>query len=323
MEEVNQLKLKQLYVLRDVWGKGIRPSIQTQYIKEGLQLRNNDTGKDLLFLYSKIFDKIVSLVQKDTTSETCFIHYTKATPSMADNVRFKRKDIEGFNGPRYHIDGYPFEKRQICFLNDDMLTGKSFEKFAQLYIEALIYYEEADLEGEKVGDDLSFLDDLMDSRSTKKKKVYLEPSPKNLCQEIELPGAVRSDNNQKGNIMNKVTKIASTTVEINKQAITLAAKLEVGKIATAQLKKVVKPKLPMMVRGYADSPLFDIVLANAVGIALREYAPGNEKAQIVSEAMIQSAAVEMMTSFNINDMVNEMLENIDVSKLTNLESKEA
>ena len=99
----------------------------------------------------------------------------------------------------------------------------------------------------------------------------------------------------------------------------LAAKLEVGKVATAQLKKVVKPNLPMLVRGYADSPFFDIVLANAVGVALREYASENEKAQIVAEAMIQSAAIEMMSSFDLNGMIDDMLENVDVSKIIKLE----
>ena len=121
--------------------------------------------------------------------------------------------------------------------------------------------------------------------------------------------------------MSKITKIAEDTVQVNKEAMVLAAKLEVGKVATAQLKKVVIPKLPYMARGYADSPLFDIALANVVGIALREYALGNEKAQIVSEAMIQSAAVEMMSSFDLNGMIDDMLENVDVSKLVKLDNK--
>ena len=122
--------------------------------------------------------------------------------------------------------------------------------------------------------------------------------------------------------MNRISNIANTTVQVNKDAITLAAKLEVGKVATQTIGKAVKKQLPMMIRGYADSPFYNIVIANMAGIALREFAGNNEKAMIVSEAMIQSAAVEMMSSFNIDEMIADMLKDIDVSKLTETKVKD-
>ncbi len=307
MKVVSKLKLKDLYTLREAWENGFKVSVQAQFIKEGLQLRNNKTGKDLLFPYNKVFESN-NHFNDNSDSEECFVHYTKIKTYASQSSKFHKREF-GKKGDRYIINGYPFKEEQICILNKDLLELENLNNFVLDYVNEFIYYKEADLEQkEKVM--------LGNGQDTTTADIYWDGISSTTTDTI-----MNNETNKEGNNMNKITKIAENAVQINKEALILAAKLEVGKVAIAQLKKVVTPKLPYPVRGYADSPLFNIVLANAVGITLREYAQGNEKAQIVSEAMIQSAAVEMMSSFDINGMINDMLENVDVSKLINLESK--
>ena len=290
---------------------------QAQYTRKGLQLRDNNTGEDYLFAYNKTFAEILGekdfmLSEKDNKA---FIHWTKFNSDAAKRNRFILKKCVK-TGDTFNIDGYPFNREQITPLIDLLIEEREILiPFLLEYIRRFAEYRNIDDGGDVT---------VNKPKKTKPRLVQKDGSTTGVEQEMLQDTKINTKTQKEGKEMtSKITNIASTTMDINKDAVKLAAKLEVGKVATAQLKKIVKPKLPMMVRGYADSPLFDIVLANAVGIALREYAQGNEKAQIVSEAMIQSAAVEMVSSFNINDMVNEMLENIDVSKITTLDKAES
>jgi hypothetical protein len=137
----------------------------------------------------------------------------------------------------------------------------------------------------------------------------------------ELIKMINSKNKiqHKGNTMkNTLQNISKQTVQANKDALIVAAKIEVGKTVNAQLKKLIKPQLPMMIRGYADSPIFDIIIANVASIALKELAAENKKAQVVADSLLQAATVEMMNSFNINKMIDDILKNIDIKQITNI-----
>ena len=316
MIEISTLTLRDLYNLRKSWKDGIKVSVQAQFAKEGLQLRNNETGKDLLFRYNKVFGYILEINSLPAdNSEYCYIHHIKAYSDIVDKSKFKKVEFKQENG--YIVDTYPIQYNQITMLDDRLLKGKALSNFIYAYVEEFIKYKEADLKAEKVNNDLSFLANTNEILSATK-----EDSTSCSIYHDRASGSTDIKLKKEGNKMNKMEKIAKEAVDANKIAIELAAKLEVGKVATAQLKKVVIPKLPYLVRGYADSPLFDIALANVVGVAIREYAPENKKAQIVAESMIQSAAVEMVSSFDINSMIDEMLENVDVSKLVKLDKKE-
>ena len=279
---------------------------QSQYSEKGLMLRDG-IGKTYLFKYSKIFSKVVGYLEHhfehEPTNGTAYVHWTNVDSTAAEESRFVYRSYSK-ERTIFKMNGYPFKRENITMLNDEMLKDINLQEFIENFVDEVIEHKQ---------------------KEVKKTKVWLAPQDGSLSsvEQEMLRETKNKKQNKKGNKMtNKLTQVAGNVVDVNKDALKLAAKLEVGKVATAQLKKVVKPKLPMMVRGYADSPLFDIVLANAVGVALREYASNNEKAQIVAEAMIQSAAVEMVSSFNINDMINEMLETIDISKIVG-DSKEA
>ncbi|QNI21433.1 hypothetical protein [Salmonella phage 8sent1748] len=120
---------------------------------------------------------------------------------------------------------------------------------------------------------------------------------------------------------NTMTKIANI-VAANKSAAVNAAKLEAGKIALTQITKVAAKKAPFMIKGYIDTPIGRVVIANLLSVAVDQYAPTNAKAKAVAGAAMEAAMLEMVQSFNIAEMIDEMVKGIDISTFTqNAESE--
>lgn len=104
--------------------------------------------------------------------------------------------------------------------------------------------------------------------------------------------------------------IKTTTMEmanINKQAAFNVAKITAGKALNTKLAKLVKPKLPMMLKGYADHPLFSSVIANLVAGAIKRYTD-NDKANQAADAMIEAAMFQLADSFNIQETIDSFLD---------------
>jgi len=281
---------------------------QAQYTREGLQLRVNSTGEDYLFAYNKTFAEILG--EKDfmiKESGIAFIHWTKFNNDRAKQNRFILKKYVK-TGDTFNIDGYPFNREQITPLINLLIEKREILiPFLREYIRRFAECRNVDDGGDVT---------INRPKKTKPWLVQKDGSTTGVEQEMLQDTKTNTKTQKEGKEMtSKITNMASTTMDINKDAVKLAAKLEVGKVATQTIGKAVKKQLPMMIRGYADSPFYNIVIANMAGIALREFAANNEKAQIVSEAMIQSAAVEMVSSFNIDQMIGDMLEDIDISKI--------
>lgn len=114
---------------------------------------------------------------------------------------------------------------------------------------------------------------------------------------------------------NTMTKIANI-VAANKSAVVNAAKLEAGKIALTQITKVAAKKAPFMIKGYIDTPIGRVVIANLLSVAVDQYAPNNQKAKAVAGAAMEAAMLEMVQSFNIAEMIDEMVKGIDISTFT-------
>lgn len=114
---------------------------------------------------------------------------------------------------------------------------------------------------------------------------------------------------------NTMTKIANI-VAANKSAVVNAAKLEAGKIALTQITKVAAKKAPFMIKGYIDTPVGRVVIANLLSVAVDQYAPTNQKAKAVAGAAMEAAMLEMVQSFNIAEMIDEMVKGIDISTFT-------
>lgn len=104
-----------------------------------------------------------------------------------------------------------------------------------------------------------------------------------------------------------MSKIVNRAKDTNMEAVRVTARLASGRALNTILVEKVVPKLPLMVRGYADTTLGRVALANIVAAALTYYAPNNNKATLVSDAIVQAAMVDLMSEINIEDMIKTFL----------------
>lgn len=138
---------------------------------------------------------------------------------------------------------------------------------------------------------------------------------------INRTGAIanNSSTNKGSTNMSNVKNTATVVAAKNKSAVVAVAKLEAGRIAIKQVSRVVTPKLPMMIRGYADSEIGRLVMANLFNFAVTQFAANNQNAQLVADAMLEGAMLEMLQKFNFEEMINEVVNKVDISKLTSSE----
>ena len=109
-------------------------------------------------------------------------------------------------------------------------------------------------------------------------------------------------------------------IESNKKAVVSASFLEAGRISNNQLNKLVAKKLPIMVRGYADTTLGRVVLANLAQMALENFRPQDPKATRLGQAMVTEAYGQLIQEFNIEEILADLLKSSGVAKaLTKLE----
>ena len=104
-------------------------------------------------------------------------------------------------------------------------------------------------------------------------------------------------------------------VEGNTAAFKQGAKRRSGKMINQRVVAAIKPRLPFWAKGYVESSFGEAVLANAVAAAAIKYFPANEKVTLAADAMITAAADEFIGSFNIEEMIDDVLDGIDLSTL--------
>lgn len=115
----------------------------------------------------------------------------------------------------------------------------------------------------------------------------------------------------------KMTKV-NNVVAANKSAAVSVAKIEAGRIAVKQAVKLVKPAVPMMARGYLETALGELVVANLFKFAVDNFAANNDKAQVVADAMLQGAMLGAIQSLNVEQMISDVLEKVDISKFADI-----
>lgn len=114
-----------------------------------------------------------------------------------------------------------------------------------------------------------------------------------------------------------MTKV-NNVVAANKSAAVSVAKIEAGRIAVKQAVKLVKPAVPMMARGYLETALGELVVANLFKFAVDNFAANNDKAQVVADAMLQGAMLGAIQSLNVEQMISDVLEKVDISKFADI-----
>lgn len=101
--------------------------------------------------------------------------------------------------------------------------------------------------------------------------------------------------------------IMKRLIDSNKTAIVSAAYLEAGRIANNQIIALVAPKLPLMARGYAETPIGKLVIANLTNEAITQFRPQDEKLRKLGAAMLTQAHSEALQTLNIEGMINDLL----------------
>lgn len=101
----------------------------------------------------------------------------------------------------------------------------------------------------------------------------------------------------------------SNIVENNKQAMQSAGFLEAGRIANKELSKALGPLLPVFMRGYADTPVGRLALANMAQVAAQHFKPSNAALQKLVAAMTTQAYAEVIQTAGVEEFVEKLLAN--------------
>lgn len=110
---------------------------------------------------------------------------------------------------------------------------------------------------------------------------------------------------EKKSMAKAIKDAAIATLDQNKQAAIIAGKMEAGRILNKQVIKQIKPHIPMFVRGYLDTTLAPVVVANLVA-AIGNHTQ-NKRVQQVSELMLLAAADTTVQSFNLDKIIDDVL----------------
>jgi len=114
--------------------------------------------------------------------------------------------------------------------------------------------------------------------------------------------------------MLKVNETLSIMVDANKDAGVDSAKIIAGNILNDRVNTILMKNLPTGIKlvagSYLESNVGKAIVANTVAGLLIHTMPENEKVAIAAEAMIKSASLALASSFNIEEMINELLDGV-------------
>lgn len=98
-------------------------------------------------------------------------------------------------------------------------------------------------------------------------------------------------------------------IETNTQAAQVAARIAAGRALNTAIAAKLTPQLPLMVRGYADTTIGRLVMANLAAALLKAYSE-DERAHYAAEAMVESAMVKVTDEFDIEGLVKDLLDQV-------------
>ncbi len=123
--------------------------------------------------------------------------------------------------------------------------------------------------------------------------------------------AITQNTNQiKEPIMSKFDSLIAS----NKNAATIAATMEAGRIANNQVAKLAAKKLPMIIRGYADTPMGKLVIANLAQQAALHFRPGEQTLAKLTEAMQVQAFQELMQTVDLEGFIDNLMDSPDIKR---------
>lgn len=105
--------------------------------------------------------------------------------------------------------------------------------------------------------------------------------------------------------------VVASLVNNNKDGLQAAAYLEAGRIANNQLTKLASKSLPMMVRGYADTAVGKIVMANLAQQIIMQFRPQEPKLVKLSQAMVTEAMQSLIQTVDIEGFIDQLVGSAD------------
>jgi hypothetical protein len=154
--------------------------------------------------------------------------------------------------------------------------------------------------------------------------IYTDQAPygNNPCSEIKLNDKVEcslpydedepKDKPKTGAEMN--TSI-SGTINKNTDAAKQAAIVVAGSTLNNLIAVRMGKQLPRKYRKLANHPMANIVIANMASFAVQNFAAGNYKAQVAADAMMTAAMQDFLRSFNIEQIIAEVLDSVNINNL--------
>jgi hypothetical protein len=150
---------------------------------------------------------------------------------------------------------------------------------------------------------------------TNKSNVKVETYTKEAAKEERNKQTTAKKETKK---MSKTSQVINSVKDANVEAAKVTAKIAAGKALNTAVQSKIVPKMPIMIRGYAQTDLGKIAIANVVATALTYYAPNDARAKMVSEAMIQSAMCDLMAAIDVEGMVKEFLSSDAADRIVNV-----
>lgn len=127
-----------------------------------------------------------------------------------------------------------------------------------------------------------------------------ETAPYSELQEVTQPTEIKEETS-------KMKTTLSAVLAENKAAAINAGEMETGRLVVNRIVAVVKKRAPMMIKGYIDTPVGRIAVANLFATLVREYMPDNALAGRAADGAVKSAAYEVLRDIDIPAMIEEVL----------------
>lgn len=108
--------------------------------------------------------------------------------------------------------------------------------------------------------------------------------------------------------------VKQSIITTNQQAATSAAFMEAGRIANNQIAKFAAKKAPILVRGYVETPIGKLVVANLAALAASHFRGEDARLAVLTKAMTVQAYQELIQELDIETFIDELLDSKDVKR---------
>jgi hypothetical protein len=111
-------------------------------------------------------------------------------------------------------------------------------------------------------------------------------------------------------------ELGTVMVQANKEAFKTSATRRSGKIINDRLIGMVKPKLPILLKAYADTELGRFVMANLLAATAVKFGDQYPKLLVAADMAVQDAADQFLGSFRVEDLINDLLDGVNLDPVT-------